>query len=360
MAPLSHEVAAPGQSSVPNARAFVRSLNVLLKFARLYGLEHTRSATQFDSAWGELREAVRNAPVGGLLLGASGSQLLLDGEPLESTQAERSFADLLNGAGVASICFSPSVERDEFANLVRAFMESGPKAPPLSDRLERYFGKDHKSGIRVNEIRFVAEDAGFSEARVAAQLTIKTLGGDAEKVQDWFRSPEKMIQLIAAAEGSHGGGTGSGGNGPGGDGPGSGSGGVFYGASASDEFVPGGTAVGFDAISLGAGLGPGSGGGLGQGFGPGPGLAKALARVSRISPIWPASRLLRCRCPRCRKPRCRVCSNCLRSLARPARARNSTRWIPRSGSCASPPCRPTRRSRCGKRWRLSLRRRHRQ
>jgi hypothetical protein len=277
MAPLSHEVAAPGQSSVPNARAFVRSLNVLLKFARLYGLEHTRSATQFDSAWGELREAVRNAPVGGLLLGASGSQLLLDGEPLESTQAERSFADLLNGAGVASICFSPSVERDEFANLVRAFMESGPKAPPLSDRLERYFGKDHKSGIRVNEIRFVAEDAGFSEARVAAQLTIKTLGGDAEKVQDWFRSPEKMIQLIAAAEGSHGGGTGSGGNGPGGDGPGSGSGGVFYGASASDEFVPGGTAVGFDAISLGAGLGPGSGGGLGQGFGPGPGGSGAAA-----------------------------------------------------------------------------------
>ena len=57
----------------------------------------------------------------------------------------------------------------------------------------------------MNEIRFVAEDAGFSEARVAAQLTARTLGADADMVQDWFRSPEKMIQLIAAAEGAHGG-----------------------------------------------------------------------------------------------------------------------------------------------------------
>ena len=36
---------------------------------------------------------------------------------------------------------------------------------------------------------------------MAAQLTVKTLGADADMVQDWFRSPEKMIQLIAAAEG---------------------------------------------------------------------------------------------------------------------------------------------------------------
>ena len=79
---------------------------------------------------------MRTAGQGGLLLGASGSQLLLDGVPLESTQAERSFADLLNAAGVASICFLPSVEREEFANLVKAFMESsGPKAGPLTERL---------------------------------------------------------------------------------------------------------------------------------------------------------------------------------------------------------------------------------
>ena len=33
------------------ARAFVRSLNILLKFARLYGYEHTRTMEQLEIAW---------------------------------------------------------------------------------------------------------------------------------------------------------------------------------------------------------------------------------------------------------------------------------------------------------------------
>src|SRR5271168_4811157 len=205
-APLPEELIVPSESRAPNARAFIRSLNILLKYARLYGLDHTRSASQFASSWTELQDAVQAAGPGGLLLGASGSQLLLDGVPLESTPAERSFADLLATAGVASIGFTTGVSRDDFANLVKAFMETGPKAGTLSERLELYFGKRNISGIRVNEIRFVAEDAGFSEARVAATLTAKTLGADADMIQDWFRTPEKMIQLIAAAEGAHSGG----------------------------------------------------------------------------------------------------------------------------------------------------------
>jgi hypothetical protein len=210
-APFQSELTLPDEPTVPNARAFVRSLNVLLKFSRLYGLDHTRSASQLDISWNELQEAVRIAGPAGLLLGTSGSQLLLDGVPLESTQAEKSFAELLNAAGVASISFQPNITREEFANLVKVFAESGPKAGSLSERLEQYFGKSQTSGIVVNEIRFVAEDAAFSEARMAAQLAVKTLGADADKVQDWFRSPEKMIQLIAAAEGAHGGsGVGSG------------------------------------------------------------------------------------------------------------------------------------------------------
>src|SRR5277367_4666249 len=158
MVPVSRELTMQSEPTIPNARAFVRSLNVLLKYARLYGLEHLRSASQFEVSWNELEQAVQAAGQGGLLLGASGSQLLLDGVPLDSTQAERSFADLLNAAGVASISFLPSVERDEFANLIKAFLESsGPKAGPLTDRLRLYFGYNDRAGIRVNEIRFVAE-----------------------------------------------------------------------------------------------------------------------------------------------------------------------------------------------------------
>lgn len=209
---LQSELTVSTDSTIPNARAFVRSLNVLLKYSRLYGLDHLRSATQFEVSWNELEQAVLAAGTTGLLLGASGSQLLLDGVPLESTQAEKSFADLLNGAGVASIAFLPQVARHDYGNLVKAFMDSGgPKSVPLSERLDVYFHDREKAGIRVNEIRFVAEDSAYSEARVAAQLTARTLGADADMIQDWFRSPEKMIQLIAAAEGAHGGsGTGTG------------------------------------------------------------------------------------------------------------------------------------------------------
>jgi hypothetical protein len=228
------------ESTVPSARAFVRSLNVLFKYTRLYGLEHARSAGQFEVTWNELEEAVREAGPTGLLLGASGSQLLLDGVPLESTAAERSFAELLGNAGVASIGFQPSVERDEFASLVRVFMETGPRAASLTDRLEQHFGRDSGGGIRVNEIRFVAEDAAYADARVAAQLTARTLGADAESIQDWFRSPEKMIQLIAAAEGAHGGSATPGG-GPGGA---PGTGGGAAGSAHGGEYDGGSTGGG--------------------------------------------------------------------------------------------------------------------
>ena len=270
MAAPSTELTMPGESTIPNARAFVRSLNVLFKYSRLYGLDHARSITQFEIAWNELGEAVRASADVGLLLGASGSQLLLDGVPLESTPAERSFADLLNASNVASICFHPNVDREEFLNLVKAFTEATSKTVTLADRLEHYFGKNSAAGIRVNEIRFVAEDAGFSEARVAAQLTAKTLGADADRVQDWFRSPEKMIQLIAAAEGAHGGhgGAGTGGGTGAGSGPGagtaSGSGSVYAagaelaGAAASASGTPGqgGGADGGTGMSGGGGSVP--------------------------------------------------------------------------------------------------------
>jgi PilZ domain len=250
MAPVQREVTAAISPAIPNAKAFVRSLNVLLKYARLYGLQHSRCVDQFESAWQELQAAVAASSQGGLLLGASGSQLLLDGVPVDSSQAERSFADFLTNAGVASIGFLPRVHREDFVNFVKCFMEAGPNAAPLSDRLARHFSDKQNAGIRVNEIRFIAEDAGFSEARVAATLTAKTLGADADMIQDWFRSPEKMIQLIAAAEGSHrngggpGGGTGTGtGNGPG-NGTGNGPGGVGTGVAGLGGLKFGGSGAG--------------------------------------------------------------------------------------------------------------------
>ena len=269
MAPLPRELTVP-DSTLSNARTFVRSLNVLLKYSRLYGLEHSRSADQFKSAWKELEAGVWASGERGLLLGASGSQLLLDGVPLESTTAERNFADLLTNAGVASICFSPRVTREDFLAFVRSFMESGIKSASLAERLEANLGG--RSGIRLNEIRFVAEDSGYSEARVAAQLTVKTLGADAGMVQDWLSSPQKMIQLITAAEGSHGGPGGPETGGPGiGLGRGLGTGGRTASGSeaGSGDYAVGseGAAAG-GAETVGTGIGgAGTGGGIGGGVG---------------------------------------------------------------------------------------------
>src|SRR5580765_298574 len=51
-------------------RAFVRSLNILLKFARLYGYGHARTIELLQVAGQELRTAIPLGSEGGLLLGA--------------------------------------------------------------------------------------------------------------------------------------------------------------------------------------------------------------------------------------------------------------------------------------------------
>src|ERR1700729_392415 len=99
------------QTRTAAARAFVRSLNIILKFARMYDFGHPRTAKQYETAWQELKLAIGTGDENeaGLLLAVSGDQLLLDGTPLESAQAERSFARMLSAAGIASIHFAPKM-----------------------------------------------------------------------------------------------------------------------------------------------------------------------------------------------------------------------------------------------------------
>jgi hypothetical protein len=193
----------PDDAKTTAARAFVRSLNILLKFARLYSFDHVRTNQQFMTAWDELRAAIPADGETGLLLGASGSQLLLDGAALEATPAERSFAQLLSSAGLASIQFSPSITQDDLGRFVRAFPTSGVSKPTgLAAQLKTAIAGC--PGIRVNEVRFVAEDESVSEMRTAAQLTAKALGGNVGQLKDLLNDPQKLLELIAAAEGSRG------------------------------------------------------------------------------------------------------------------------------------------------------------
>src|SRR5260370_24017891 len=91
-----------------SARAFVRSLNILLKFARLYEFGHVRTAAQFETTWKELRGALDESGGSGVLLGASGTQILLAGVPPGSAAGERSVAQFLSSSGISTISFAPT------------------------------------------------------------------------------------------------------------------------------------------------------------------------------------------------------------------------------------------------------------
>jgi hypothetical protein len=250
-------------SKSTSGRAFVRSLNILLKFARLYGFEHSRTIEQLDIAWRELRAAIPTGTDAGLMLGATGAQLLLDGVPLEGAPAEKQFAQLLSAAGLASIQFFPAVTQEEIGRFARAFPTGKAKPTELAIQLKAALAG--AQGIRLNEICFVATDSRLKDASVAAQLAAASLGGDQDEFRKWLNDPQKLLELIAAAQGSKGGGAVGTGAGPGGTGSGGGEAGTGSGGTG------GGGGIGGDALGAGGsgvgGSGVGGSGVAGSGVG---------------------------------------------------------------------------------------------
>src|SRR5712692_1457419 len=285
-------------------RAFVRSLNILLKFARLYGFDHVRTKEQLGIAWHELNAAIPPGNDSGLLLGATGSQLLLDGVPLEGSPAEKQFAELLSAAGLGSVQFFSSITEDELNRFVRAFPTGKAKPAELALQLKSVLS--NARGIRINESCFVATVSRMKEAGMAAQLAAVTLGDDSDQFKRWLNDPQKLLEMIAAAQGSKGAGTpGTGigaGTGPAtGTGTGTGigteigtgtgigtgtrgvadpqaGGGIVDGPSAIDASAPGAAAYASASASP-AMAGPG----LGPGLGPGRGISEpSEAEMYRI------------------------------------------------------------------------------
>jgi hypothetical protein len=252
-------------------RAFVRSLNILLKFARLYGYEHARTIEHLDIAWRELRTAIPAGTEGGLLLGATGNQLLLDGVPLEGAPAEKQFAQLLSAAGLASVQFFPSITEEELGRFARAFPTGKAKPAELAEQLKAALVG--AQGIRINEICFVATDSRFRDASMAAQLAVSTLGDDQDQFKQWLNDPQKLLEMIAAAQGASNSGGSAGG--PGGMGNGSGRGNGASGTSGasgestSERGAGGGGSFYGNAVSEGGGTDPAVVGGGAFVSGPG-------------------------------------------------------------------------------------------
>src|SRR6202007_778828 len=204
-----------------------------------------------ETTWKELRSALDESGGSGVLLGASGNQILLDGVPLGSAAGERSFAQLLISSGIASIHFAPTLTQPQLARFVRAFPNGTAKPTALAEQLKSALAGE--TSIKVNEIRYVAEDSSVAGIKVAAQLTAKALGAHGDKFRDFFEDPNKMLQMILAAEsGRNAGGGGGGGSGPG------------FGFGSGGPGVPGGgggTGGGGVAGGPGGTSGPGSGSG---------------------------------------------------------------------------------------------------
>jgi hypothetical protein len=274
------------------ARAFVRSLNILLKFARLYGYDHARTAEQLKVAWEELREAIPEGAESGLLLGATGSQLLLDGVPLEGAPAEKQFAQLLSMAGLASIQFYPCISEEELASFAHAFPTGRSKPGELAEQLKAALVDAR--GIRVNEICFVATDSRLKDTSMAAQLAAAALGDEQDQFRKMLNDPQKLLELIAAAEGRKSASDGAGGvpsvegNGAGGsggrngagNGPGNGAGNGVAAIGGNGSGAISGAVAG---IGGGAWVGTGSGPGAGPGQGPGAGNGRGGTGLSEPS-----------------------------------------------------------------------------
>jgi len=174
-------------------------------------VNHKRSEGQFQTAWNELQQALPKGGDTGFLLGVSEDKLLLDGIPLEAGQAERSFAQLLTAAGLSSILFSNKVTIEDFTRLVRAFAMGGSKAQDFAKQIKETLGDNKNSSIRINEVKFVAADPATGEISMAAQLAAQALGPEARQ---WLNDPQKLLQLIAAAQGASAGGSGTPGGAP--------------------------------------------------------------------------------------------------------------------------------------------------
>ncbi len=217
----------------------------------MYGYEHKRTEAQFETTWKELQQGLPTTGDQGFLLGVSDNKLLLDGIPLETGNAERSFATLLSTAGLASLHFSKDVTEEDFVRLVRAFTVAGSKAQDVSKQIKEALGANKAgSTIKINEVKFVAADPLTGDVSIAAQIAAQTLGPE---FKQWLNDPQKLLQLIAAAEGANSGG---GAPGPGGV--------PMVPLGSAPNPVPGGGS----GVATGTATGVGTGSGTGTGAAP--------------------------------------------------------------------------------------------
>ena len=82
---------------------------------------------------------------------------------------------------------------------------AAPRHRTSPGRSRKPLGDNKDSSIRINEVKFVAADPTTGEIPLAAQLAAQALGPE---FKEWLNDPQKLLQLIAAAQGASNGGVG--------------------------------------------------------------------------------------------------------------------------------------------------------
>ena len=194
---------APGvQPPSPGVRNLLRNLNLLLKAAQMYGMEHVQTASKLQEAWASLQSAFAESGKRELQLAVSENRLLVDGNAVKVGPAEQSFTQLISSADVDSITFSLQVNREVFQKLVRVFAENSADPSQILGKLHEALGDGLRSGIIVNEIRFVragSEAAKSGGGTLAGAILAESLSADAIEVQGLLNDPAKLLTVIAAA-----------------------------------------------------------------------------------------------------------------------------------------------------------------
>jgi len=193
----------PVELQSPAARGFLRSLNILLKSARMYGMAHTQTVAQASDAWGHLQGVFAEGKRTGLQLAVSDHRLLFDGVPIKVGPAEQSFAQFLESADLASISFTPQVTNQAFLEMIRVIAESGSKPEGLAEKLKQVLGPEAHCGIAIDEIHFVPAGSEHQEKTVAAQLLAESFGGESSQMEGVLEDPYKLLELISLAGGTH-------------------------------------------------------------------------------------------------------------------------------------------------------------
>jgi len=178
---------------------FLRSLSILLKSFRIYGLVCPDTNSQLYAAWDDLYSCLQQG--GDLELQAVGSTLLVNGEPMHTTLVERSFADLFTASSISGISFSARTSQNDFFKFAHAFATAGPKLQGLSQQLKEVF-KDKAATIYVIETRCVEtaepkqEETKLGNPLVAAAQELPKTAGAPAKTSRYDTEEIRLLRLL--------------------------------------------------------------------------------------------------------------------------------------------------------------------